>query len=259
MTNSVKEIAASLAIAVLLLASACGSGTEEPHSTAEAQPTVPVAVATQPEAPPTPEFPDLQAELTDDRFRSTASPLGNFDFKNFTYPLPRGWQNPDNADITLTNGRLEPVSVATDVGMDPDELAQRKARRRIGMSHVATKFMDANGDGADEAIVILKIETTGNAIPQVVYVYEWKDEQPALIWRFRTGDRADGGLKDIRMEDGNLVIELYGQDRYIPSVNRGATSGQRLSTCFLKLATPAPQRFSSVVLSHTTRGSRSHD
>jgi hypothetical protein len=36
-----------------------------------------------------------------------------------------------------------------------------------------------------------------------------------LIWPFRTGDRADGGLKDLRLENGNLVIELYGQDRFI--------------------------------------------
>ena len=36
-----------------------------------------------------------------------------------------------------------------------------------------------------------------------------------MIWHFRTGDRADGGLKDIRVENGLAVVELFGQDRYI--------------------------------------------
>jgi hypothetical protein len=99
--------------------------------------------------------------------------------------------------------------------MDPDEIAERKARRRIGMSYVTTKFFDVTGDGQDEAFVILKVETTGAAIPQIVYVYTWKDDQPDLIWPFRTGDRADGGLKDLRVEGGDLVVELYGQDRFL--------------------------------------------
>lgn len=215
MTIYMKDIAAAAAVAVLLFTSACSDRADKSEVSAEAQPTVPVAIATQPEAPPEPEFPDLQAELTDDRYKKTSSPLGTFDFKNFSYPLPRGWQNPDNADITLTDGHLKPVSVATDIDMDPDELAEKKARRRIGMSYVTAKFMDANGDGQDEAFVILKIETTGAAIPQIVYVYEWKDDKPLLVWHFRTGDRADGGLKDIRLDNGELVIELYGQDRFI--------------------------------------------
>ena len=75
--------------------------------------------------------------------------------------------------------------------------------------------MDVTGDGEDEAVVILKIETGGSAIPQLVYVFTWKDGKPELIWPFRTGDRADGGLKDVRAENGQLVIELYGQDRFI--------------------------------------------
>ena len=93
--------------------------------------------------------------------------------------------------------------------------AVAKAERRIGMSYVTTKFFDITGDGEDEAIVVLKVETGGSAIPQLVYVFEWKGGRPELIWPFRTGDRADGGLKSIRAEAGHLVLELYGQDRFI--------------------------------------------
>jgi hypothetical protein len=71
------------------------------------------------------------------------------------------------------------------------------------------------GDGVDEALVVIKIETGGSAIPQLVYLFAWKNNEPELIWHFRTGDRADGGLKNIRAENGEVVVELFGQDRYI--------------------------------------------
>jgi len=162
-------------------------------------------------------MPDLQAELLDDRNKTTASPIGKFDFKNFTYELPRGWQNPDGtAEITLTNGRIPHYQgPATSQEMTDEEKAEIRQKRRIGMSYVTTKFMDATGDGADEAFVILKIETGGSGLPQLVYVFEWKDNKPILLWPFSTGDRADGGLKDIRIEHGLLVLELYGQDRFV--------------------------------------------
>lgn len=132
--------------------------------------------------------------------QTTTSPIGKFDFKNYTYPLPRGWQGAVS-EITLENGKA-PLS------MDEEE-------KKIGASFIKTNFGDVTGDGQDEAFVILKIETGGSALPQIVYVFEWKNEKPELIWHFRTGDRADGGLRDIKADNGELVIELYGQDRYI--------------------------------------------
>jgi hypothetical protein len=206
-----KEIAFTTAIAFLLFASACQRSSAEPEI-AHAQPS-PLAIP-QPTQAPSPNFPNLQAELLDDRHKTTTSPLGSFDFKNFTYPLPRGWQNPDGSDLKLSDGKVMPVSKFIDEDMANDEKIEARATRRIGMSYVTTKYLDLTGDGEDEAIVILKVETTGNAIPQLVYVYEWMDG-PKLIWNFRTGDRADGGLKDIRFENGEVVVELYGQDRFI--------------------------------------------
>ena len=130
----------------------------------------------------------------------TNSPIGKFDFKNHTYPLPHGWQGAMR-EITLENGKA-PFSLEED-------------ERKIGASLVGKKYGDVTGDGQDEAFVIVKIETGGAALPQVVYIFEWKNEKPELIWYFRTGDRADGGLRDIRTENGELIVELYGQDRYI--------------------------------------------
>lgn len=208
-----KDIARFFAIAVLLLNFGCSRQAE--HTDAPVNQAYVAPVTPQPSPAATSPIPDLQAGLLDDRFKKTSSPLGSFDFKNFSYPLPRGWQNPDNSEATLTNGHLEPIFEAVHDEMDDEEKAQARSARRIGMSYVTTRYMDATGDGQDEAFVILKVETTGSAIPQFVYIYEWKNDKPELIWYFRTGDRADGGLKDFRMENGELVVELYGQDRFL--------------------------------------------
>ncbi len=145
------------------------------------------------------EIPNLQTEILDERNKQTGSLLGNFDFKNYSYPLPHGWEDADGKDAVLENGKR----------------LMSETEKKIGVSYVTTKFFDANGDGQDEAFVILKIDTAGSAIPQMVYVFSWKNDKPELIWHFRTGDRADGGLKDLRGENGEVVVELFGQDRFI--------------------------------------------
>lgn len=199
-----KMIAVYLLICCIF--TACGSYSTDSQAVApnvEANQNVQVIVENTPNADAqtvqTPKPPNLQAELLDDRNKTTVSPLGKFDFKNFEYELPRGWQDSGGNKAVLENGIRR-------MSEEP---------RKIGLSYVTTKFMDVTGDGQDEAFVILKITTGGSAIPQIVYVYEWKDEKPELIWFFRTGDRADGGLKDLRVENGELVVEIFGQDRYI--------------------------------------------
>jgi hypothetical protein len=199
MTIGFKITAVFLLLGNIVLFCACG-GTVETASTEQAQIQDVTPIIT-PTPTPSPKIPNLQAELLDERNKTSNAPIGKFDFKNYAYPLPRGWQDSDGKDAELVNGKRPMVKT------DEEE--------KIGLSYLTTKFFDATGDGQEEAIVILKIETGGSAIPQLVYFFEWKDNQPELIWNFRTGDRSDGGLKDIRNENGQVIIELYGQDRYI--------------------------------------------
>jgi len=200
MNRFAKNTAFCLLLALLLMLAACGRQAESPPylavQTGE-QNSVPASTATENANSAAPEIPNLQSEILNEANSKTASPIGKFDFKNYTYPLPRGWQDSDGKDLTLEDGTRPLV------------------KEKIGAALVVTRFGDATGDGVDEAFVILKILTAGSAIPQIVYVFTWKDEQPELIWHFRTGDRADGGLKNIFAENGKLVVELYGQDRYI--------------------------------------------
>ncbi len=202
MKTIAKLAAIYLLLGMIIFQSGCGQKAQTAQTETNAAPTVPiVSTPTQEPSPQQTKIPNLQAELTDDRNKTTNAPIGKFDFKNYQYQLPRGWQDSDGGEVELVNGK-RPMEMSETV-------------RRIGMSYVTTKFLDLTGDGQDEAIVILKIETGGGAVPQLVYIYEWKNNAPELIWNFRTGDRADGGLKDIRVENGEINIELYGQDRYI--------------------------------------------
>jgi hypothetical protein len=144
-----KDIALMFAIAVLLSLASCGSA--EDTATAALQPTPEPTIEATPTPVPTPAIPDLQSELLDERGKATNSPLGNFDFKNHTYPLPRGWQHPDGDEITLVNGKLQPKFQDVGDDMSPEEKAVARAERRIGMSYVTTKFLDVDSDGEDEA------------------------------------------------------------------------------------------------------------
>ena len=103
-----RSVFASIAI-YMMLSLACS------HSRSNANIQPPTAQMPPPQSPvatPTPSpFPNLQAELLSDKDKTTQSPLGKFDFKNYTYTLPRGWQNPDGSDeMTLVNGKAAPYA-----------------------------------------------------------------------------------------------------------------------------------------------------
>lgn len=227
-----RSIISILILGAFVCALSCSAKVETNQNVTPPVAVVPPTAEPQPSPSPSPEIPDLQAELLDDRNKISAHGLGNFDFKNYSYDMPRGWENPDGSQIKLVNGRVAPVSVDVNEKMSDEEKADRKAQRRIGLSYVTTKYLDVNADGEDEAVVVLKIETGGAAIPQVVYVFAWKDGKPELIWQFRTGDRADGGLKDVRAENGMMTVELYGQDRFLlGQIETGKITGDVEQLC----------------------------
>lgn len=186
MRNFAKIAAVCLFSVFPFLFSACEENVRE---TPKIEPNSPV---------PTGEAENRQEMLLSVEKNETSSePVGKFDFKNYVYPLPAGWQGAGIKEITL-NGGAYPMN-----------------KEHVGATFVGTKFGDVTGDGREEAMVVVKIETGGSANPQIVYVFEWRKEKPAMIAYFRTGDRADGGLKDLRAENGELVVQLYGQDRYL--------------------------------------------
>jgi hypothetical protein len=156
MKNLSKLSAIYLLFICVCIFSACGNSAEshtENNSTGNTQNQQTASNSENQTNNYTSKVPNLQAELLAQRNTKTDSPLGAFDFKNHTYPFPRGWHDPDSKEFTLENG-VRPVS-----------------KEKIGVSYVTTLFGEATGDDSDEAFVILKIDTGGSAIPQIIYVY----------------------------------------------------------------------------------------
>jgi hypothetical protein len=78
------------------------------------------------------------------------------------------------------------------------------------------QYGDLTGDGDEEAVLFLGVSTRGSAIPGLVYVYSVRQGRPKMLWAFWTGDRADGGYKNVYVDlDGELVVELRGKNKYI--------------------------------------------
>jgi hypothetical protein len=117
------------------------------------------------------------------------STIREIDFANFEYPLGK------DVRITLRNGKHEGNPQSEDYPM--------------ALAYLA--YGDATHDGSEEAIVVLSESVRGSAIPYYVFIYSIVQGAPQLLWSFETGDRADGGLRQVYAENGDLVIEIYGK------------------------------------------------
>lgn len=121
--------------------------------------------------------------------RRKVSAIREIDFANFEYPLAK------NVRITLRNGKYEGNAQLEDYP--------------VTLSHLA--YGDVTRDGSEDAVVVVFENVRGSAIPYYVFIYSIVDGSPELLWSFETGDRADGGLRQVYAESGNLLIELYGK------------------------------------------------
>jgi hypothetical protein len=128
------------------------------------------------------------------------SPVRQIDFKNFPYPkLPTGKCSMN--EVRLINGRYDA----------PAEIAgKRPAVDCWSVALGPITYGDVTGDGKEEAIVELYAEAGGTEASEDVYIYALRGGNPVLLWKFATGDRADGGLRRIATGSGELVVELFG-------------------------------------------------
>ncbi len=118
----------------------------------------------------------------------------SIDFSNFTYPGSRGlFPTPEyeTTKFTLKNGK--------------------SGDWREGMTFWKVIYGDVTGDGVEETIVVLSVNTEGSAAVNHVYIYTLKNNRPKFLWGFESGDRAWGGLRKVYAKDGGLVIELWGK------------------------------------------------
>ena len=131
------------------------------------------------------------------------SPIRSIDFNNFTYPAKPIYRR-GQTTFTLTNGHYEGrVRMTGGTGPFGDPYP---------ISLVDVVYEDITGDGKEDAIVVLYERVAGTAIPYYVYIFSMNSDRTRLLWGFAAGDRADGGLRRVYGENGNLIVELYGKN-----------------------------------------------
>ena len=54
-------------------------------------------------------------------------------------------------------------------------------------------YGDVTSDGEEEAIIELYAEAGGTEASEDVFIYAMRSGNPVLLWKFETGDRAEGG------------------------------------------------------------------
>ncbi len=129
---------------------------------------------------------------------SPLSPIRKFDFKNFTYPwYPTGYTPPrGERKITLRNGEMKVDSV--------------KNTDRLWASLANVSYADLTGDGKEEAIATVTTNFDPNGSVACIFVYTLRGNEPKVLWSHETGDRANGGLRSLKVEGGfELVVEQY--------------------------------------------------
>lgn len=126
---------------------------------------------------------------------SPASPIRLIDFDNLKYPSKPVYGVPGT--FTLRDGEWS----------SPDN------KETLSLVHL--DYGDITGDGEEDALAVLHLSIRGSAIPYFVYLYTLKNGKLKLLWSFATGDRADGGLRQVRSDAGELIIELYGRGKSI--------------------------------------------
>jgi hypothetical protein len=122
------------------------------------------------------------------------------DFRNFVYhPSCADFEasSEPKVPIRVTGGRFEAAA-----GSDLEGLFFEVDREIL--------YGDLTGDGRDEAVVRSLCSTGGTGRFDEGFVYGLKDGKPALLGRLQGGDRAAGGVRCVRVEDGALLVERVG-------------------------------------------------
>ena len=120
--------------------------------------------------------------------------INEIDFKNFTY-----FDKTGKALFTLKDGET-PFVKGKDVAFILNNI----------------EYADLTNDNEDEAIINILVEN-GNSSAGLIYIYTLENKQLKKLWYAAAGSDAKGGLKEIYTENGELIIELFGNNKFIES------------------------------------------
>jgi hypothetical protein len=130
------------------------------------------------------------------------------DFRNFEYPwieelgVPSNWEwryVAAGSHVRLKNGWLT---------LDPAD-PPHSAYLHFG----SVTFGDLDGDRQDEAVVDLLYGSGGTANWHYLYVFKATNGTVVPIGILKSGSRAYGGLADVRISKGLLILDFADEDR----------------------------------------------
>ena len=131
------------------------------------------------------------------------SDIRGVDFKNFSfYPFCAG---EEAEKVTVRNGEFSSEKKM-------DDYVDRFFFRIFSVT-----YGDLNRDKKDEAIILSVCNTGGTGNFSEGYVYTLRAGKPVLLARIPGGDRAIGGLREAKVENGLLVV-----DRNHPELNQAS-------------------------------------
>jgi len=119
------------------------------------------------------------------------------DFKNHVYPLSGPLLGHDHLQWLDLSGRRH------------FRLVEGKDSPRSPTFELSSvQYADVTGDGKEEAIVVIHLNTGGTQQSDYIYVYAFHNGEAALLAYCYTGDRAYSGLYGAYGRGGQLVVEL---------------------------------------------------
>lgn len=119
--------------------------------------------------------------------------IGSVDFKNFTY------------DAFCLSSVPEKITVKA--GEFYEEKQEDGYVDRFYFKIFEVSYGDLTGDGKDEAVILSVCNTGGTGNFSEGFIYTMKAGKPVLAGRIPGGDRAYGGLRTARVDNGTLIVE----------------------------------------------------
>lgn len=135
------------------------------------------------------------------------------DFWNFVYQWPdsiRKISRTPKEGLELKDGVVQ-ISDGKEALKFPD----------WGASIRSLSFGDVTNDGRPEALVVVNLQDGVHGFgTNLVYVYSLDSgHTPRQLLNFADGERARGGLRDLYVEHGRLVVELWGRNAGFESLS----------------------------------------
>jgi hypothetical protein len=141
---------------------------------------------------------------------SGANSIREIDFRNFAYPLGNpGF--PKSYWHWIPN--IPPIKVKLSNGNHP--FPSESPYQIPALQMVSVAYGKLAGDEEEEAAVVLNYSTGGTANWEYLYLYKLEKGAPRLLAWLESGSRAAGGLVEVKIENGLLVLDFADAKRSI--------------------------------------------